>query len=120
MRDSTHPATSKVGREGLEPSKAEPADLQSAPFAARDTDPRIATESQLAEHPALSEKYPRAGDGTRTHDKLITSQLLCRLSYAGDAHYTITNTRVKVFGGRTPGGLETLWGPHSQLSSTTV
>jgi hypothetical protein len=30
----------KVGREGLEPSKAEPADLQSAPFAARDTDPR--------------------------------------------------------------------------------
>jgi hypothetical protein len=31
----------KVGREGLEPSKAEPADLQSAPFAARDTDPRL-------------------------------------------------------------------------------
>ncbi len=30
---------SVVGREGLEPSKAEPADLQSAPFAARDTDP---------------------------------------------------------------------------------
>ena len=28
-----------VGREGLEPSKALPADLQSAPFAARDTDP---------------------------------------------------------------------------------
>ena len=28
-----------VGRAGLEPAKAEPADLQSAPFAARDTDP---------------------------------------------------------------------------------
>jgi hypothetical protein len=29
----------QVGRVGLEPTKAEPADLQSAPFAARDTDP---------------------------------------------------------------------------------
>jgi hypothetical protein len=29
----------EVGRVGLEPTKAEPADLQSAPFAARDTDP---------------------------------------------------------------------------------
>ena len=30
----------EVGRAGLEPAKAVPADLQSAPFAARDTDPR--------------------------------------------------------------------------------
>jgi hypothetical protein len=29
----------QVGRAGLEPAKAAPADLQSAPFAARDTDP---------------------------------------------------------------------------------
>jgi hypothetical protein len=28
-----------VGRAGLEPAKAEPTDLQSVPFAARDTDP---------------------------------------------------------------------------------
>ncbi len=34
-----HITKREVGREGLEPSKAVPADLQSAPFAARDTDP---------------------------------------------------------------------------------
>ena len=60
----------QVGRAGLEPAKAEPADLQSAPFAARDTDPS-GSWSFLA------------GDGTRTHNLLITSQLLCQLSYAG-------------------------------------
>jgi hypothetical protein len=37
----------QVGRAGLEPAKAEPADLQSAPFAARDTDPRSAASHSL-------------------------------------------------------------------------
>ena len=41
----------KVGRAGLEPAKAEPTDLQSVPFAARDTDPQLPTNAQ-------------AGDGT--------------------------------------------------------
>jgi hypothetical protein len=33
------PSKALVGRAGLEPAKAEPTDLQSVPFAARDTDP---------------------------------------------------------------------------------
>ena len=32
-----------VGEVGLEPTKAKPADLQSAPFAARDTPPNLAS-----------------------------------------------------------------------------
>ena len=59
-----HP--SMVEGEGFEPSKAEPADLQSAPFGHSGTPPNCG-----------------AGDGTRTRNLLITSQLLCQLSYTG-------------------------------------
>jgi len=34
-------AIAMVGREGFEPSKAEPADLQSAPFGRLGTDPEL-------------------------------------------------------------------------------
>ena len=57
-----------VGRDGFEPSKAEPADLQSAPFGHSGT-------------------YPYkigAGDGNRTSNLLITNQLLCQLSYTSE------------------------------------
>ena len=55
-------------RGGFEPPKAEPADLQSAPFDRSGTSP-----DPLAE----------ASEGNRTPDPLITSQLLYHLSYAG-------------------------------------
>ena len=55
-----------VGREGFEPSKAKPTDLQSAPFVHLGTSP-----------------YFGAGDPTRTDDLLITNQLLSQLSYTG-------------------------------------
>jgi hypothetical protein len=50
---------------GFEPPKAEPTDLQSAPFGRSGTPPTAG-----------------AGDGTRTRNLLITNQLLYRLSYA--------------------------------------
>ena len=57
-----------VEGEGFEPSKAVPADLQSAPF------------GQLG--------YPSSLNGAdnriRTYDLLITSQLLYQLSYTGE------------------------------------
>ena len=46
----------EVGRAGLEPAKAVPADLQSAPFAARDTDPRT----------TCAENRPSQGNPWRT------------------------------------------------------
>ena len=62
-------ASHMVERGGFEPPKAEPADLQSAPFG----------------HSGTSPYLPRYGasEGNRTPDPLITNQLLCRLSYAG-------------------------------------
>ena len=60
-----------VEGEGFEPSKAEPADLQSAPF------------DRLGTPPIVTDVL--AGNGTRTHDLLITNQLLYQLSYAGKA-----------------------------------
>jgi hypothetical protein len=57
-----------VERGGFEPPKAEPADLQSAPFDRSGTSPVSLRE---------------ASEGNRTPDPLITSQLLYRLSYAG-------------------------------------
>ena len=58
-----------VGREGFEPSKAEPADLQSAPFDRFGISPKFFQES-------------RAGGRGRTDDLLITNQLLYQLSYS--------------------------------------
>ena len=60
-----------VEGEGFEPSKAEPADLQSAPFDRLGTPPEEISIFQVG-----------AGDGTRTRDLLITNQLLYQLSYA--------------------------------------
>ncbi len=60
-----------VEREGFEPSKAMPADLQSAPF------------GQLGNLSVLIQNNG-ADDGTRTRNLLITSQLLCQLSYVGN------------------------------------
>ena len=62
-------ASSMVERGGFEPPKAEPADLQSAPFDRSGTSPY---------YPFLG-----ASEGNRTPDPLITNQLLCHLSYAG-------------------------------------
>src|SRR5579871_2564892 len=51
-----------------------PADLQSAPFGLSGTPPRW----------IMSPTSQRAGDGSRTHYLLITSQLLCQVSYASE------------------------------------
>ena len=45
--------------------------------------------------------YPRASGGARTHDLLITNQLLCQLSYAG-ANPAVTDSEVREFSN--PGG----------------
>ena len=55
-----------VGREGFEPSKAEPTDLQSVVF----------------DRFTISPKHG-AGGGNQTPDILITSEMLYQLSYAG-------------------------------------
>ena len=57
-----------VEGEGFEPSKSSITDLQSAPFGHSGTPPTLKNG---------------AGDGTRTRDLLITSQLLYQLSYTG-------------------------------------
>ena len=46
-------------------------------------------------------RYPRASGGARTHDLLITNQLLCQLSYAG-ANPADTDSEVREFSN--PGG----------------
>jgi hypothetical protein len=57
-----------VGRDGFEPPNPEGADLQSAAFS----------------HFAISPYNARgAGDRNRTHNPLITSQVLYQLSYTG-------------------------------------
>ena len=58
-----------VEGDGFEPPNPEGADLQSAAF------------SHFATPPHISENG--AGDRSRTHDLLITSQLLYQLSYTG-------------------------------------
>ena len=65
-----------VGRGGFEPPKAEPADLQSAPFDHSGTDPFY--------------KETRANRGIRTHDLWFTKPLLYQLSYVG----ALTNLKV--------------------------
>ena len=54
-----------VGKDGFEPPKASPADLQSVPFG----------------HSGIPPCSIGAGGRTRTPDLLITNQLLYRLSY---------------------------------------
>ena len=61
---------------GFEPTKAEPTDLQSVPFGRSGTPP----SSHIMAGASLNSK---AGEGTRTPDRLITNQLLYQLSYSG-------------------------------------
>jgi hypothetical protein len=64
-------------RGGFEPPKAEPADLQSAPFDHSGTSPNPPSQTH-----SLQLACNSAGEGTRTRDLLITNQLLYQLSYA--------------------------------------
>ena len=57
-----------VDRGGFEPPKSVTTDLQSVPFGRSGTCP-----------------YFGAGDWNRTHNLLITSQLLCQLSYTSNS-----------------------------------
>ena len=59
-----------VGRGGFEPPKSKTSDLQSDPFG----------RSGICPYMKLC---CGAGDWTRTHNLLITNQLLCQLSYTG-------------------------------------
>src|SRR5687767_12695498 len=59
-----------VGEVGLEPTKAQPADLQSAPFAARDTPPFRCASCSAKKRPFGRTRLwetPRAGGQTRRH-----------------------------------------------------
>ena len=71
-----------VERTGFEPVKSETTDLQSAPF------------GQLG-YLSTIYYFIGAGDGTRTRNLLITSQLLCQLSYAGI--FVSDNTYTNIF-----------------------
>src|SRR5262245_662181 len=63
---------------GFEPPKASPADLQSAPFGRSGTPPQGLA---LGTWPPRNEER-RAGEGTRTPNRLITNEMLYQLSYA--------------------------------------
>jgi hypothetical protein len=84
-----------VERGGFEPPKASPTDLQSVPFGHSGTSPTIIFNSERSvalffqlnwkENGSLEiENTFGAGDGTRTRNRLITNQLLYRLSYASE------------------------------------
>ena len=62
-----------VGRGGFEPPKSKTSDLQSDPFG----------RSGICPYYLIC---CGAGDWTRTHNLLITNQLLCQLSYTGKCH----------------------------------
>ena len=62
-----------VGRGGFEPPKSKTSDLQSDPFG----------RSGICPYLRCSSFRCGAGDWTRTHNLLITNQLLCQLSYTG-------------------------------------
>ena len=92
---------------GFEPAKASPADLQSAPFNNSGTPPYRMCDAGNGEafanlkplvylnfQPLIAYFSTGAGDGTRTRNLLITSQLLCQLSYAGaDTSIIISDNR---------------------------
>ena len=63
-----------VGRGGFEPPKSKTSDLQSDPFGRSGICPYLVGCSLAV----------GAGDWTRTHNLLITNQLLCQLSYTGN------------------------------------
>ena len=62
-----------MGRGGFEPPKSKTSDLQSDPFG----------RSGICPYLRCSSFRCGAGDWTRTHNLLITNQLLCQLSYTG-------------------------------------
>ncbi len=92
--------SSQVGGAGFEPAKALPSDLQSDPFDRSGNPPFCLSLDLGCFQPGLvhvgrptcmrneislqqNEGLPlRASGGTRTHNLLITNQLLCQLSYA--------------------------------------
>ena len=63
-----------VGRGGFEPPKSKTSDLQSDPFG----------RSGICPYGIV---WCGAGDWTRTHNLLITNQLLCQLSYSSSCSY---------------------------------
>ena len=63
-----------VGRGGFEPPKSKTSDLQSDPFGRSGICPYYLDVALFR---------CGAGDWTRTHNLLITNQLLCQLSYTG-------------------------------------
>ncbi len=81
---------------GFEPPKAEPADLQSAPFGHSGTPPGEVPLYSIF-HRVRAPGLAGAGDRNRTRNLLITSQLLYQLSYAstkGDIYIsTLENAR---------------------------
>ncbi len=58
MLTGLHHATAEVGRTRLELAKAEPAVLQTAPFAAQDTDPQLPTSDLNREPTAYQTGAP--------------------------------------------------------------
>ena len=64
-----------VGGGGFEPPKSETSDLQSDAFG------HSAIRPYLVFYPAIYGVRSGAGDWNRTHNLLITNQLLCQLSY---------------------------------------
>jgi len=90
-----HRGANMVEGVGFEPTKAEPADLQSAPFDRSGTPPTGAHILVTAKCPSspnytiteVPAPLPHAGAGERirTPDRLITNQLLYQLSYASVA-----------------------------------
>ena len=67
-----------VGGGGFEPPKSETSDLQSDAFG------HSAIRPYLVFYPAIYGVRSGAGDWNRTHNLLITNQLLCQLSYTSD------------------------------------
>jgi hypothetical protein len=79
-----------VGREGFEPPKAKPADLQSAPFGHSGTSPANNKKQTKKSKEQLFFFLPfavcyssGATSRNRTRDPLITSEVLYQLSYGG-------------------------------------
>ena len=79
-----HQILLEMGGVGFEPTKAVPTDLQSVPFDRSGNPPLSLPDNQLQiTWKTHKENTARASGGIRTHDLLITNQLLCQLSYAG-------------------------------------
>ena len=103
-----HPAISVVVRVGLEPTKRNAADLQSAPFSHSGTSPLrqeilycivcalstlfcqlFSQLVKLKRRRFCGDIFNGAGERNRTPNLLITSQLLCLLSYASVITWSI-------------------------------